>query len=182
MAFEILEWREADAGTFVEFWSQHYSYDLEKLYEENIDQPLTEERVWDLFGWKNGTKQIAGQKQQSIRTNYLPEIGRTPPLNTVDEGRGYLARLHGGPIWDIFWLHCLRPAMFPIFDQHTYRAMARVKGLTPAELPASREQIITIYFEQFIPFFQGVGDLDQRVRDKALFAYGRFLKWGFEGK
>ena len=182
MILRVPKWEQTDARHFVDFWAQQYSDRLEHLYEQNINRPLTEERVWSLFRWKNGTERIARQKAESIQTNYLAELGRTPVLRNIDDGRAYLAQLRGGPIWNIFWLHCLRPELFPIFDQHTYRAMACIEQLEPRELPDARRRKIEIYLGQFIPFRRNFGDADLRSVDKALFAYGRFLKWGFAGR
>lgn len=182
MKLKIPEWRNTDAIGFIKFWSDKYSYNLEHLYDNNIRQPLTEQRVWDLFKWKNGTEKIAKKKQQSIRTIYLPQLRQLPNLNDVNAGKTYLATLQGGAIWDIFWLHCLRPDLFPMFDQHTYRAMARINSLPLSEIPDVREQKIGIYFDQFIPFLHQFGQVNQRSLDKALFTYGRFLKWGFRGR
>lgn len=182
MRLEIAQFVAASPADFITFWSAQYQYDLEHLYDNNIGQPLTEDRVWDLYKWKNGTEKIAAKKQQSIRTVYLPELGRIPSLTTLPEGKDYLATLSGGAIWDIFWLHCVNPALFPIFDQHTYRAMARIDGLSASEIPAYRPQKIDVYFKLYISFTRKFASTSARELDKALFAYGRFLKKGLSGK
>ncbi len=181
MVLQVPEWGGADAATFIDFWSRQYVDKFEHLYDRNIGRELTAERVRELFRWKNGTR-IAGQKERSIRDNYLPELDRRPGLETLDDGRTYLARLRAGTIWNIFWLHCLRPDLFPIFDQHTYRAMVHIDALAPGEIPEAGRQKIDIYFGQFVPFFGRFGHVDRRQLDKALLAYGRFCKWGFRGR
>jgi hypothetical protein len=131
---------------FVSFWSAQYRYGLEHLYDRNIGQTLTEESVWSRYTWKNGTKNIAVKKQESIRNVYLPELKSLPTLFTVGDGKKYIQSLEGGAIWNIFWLHCLNPKIFPIFDQHTYRSMAKIDGLTQKEIPAYKAEKILIYF------------------------------------
>jgi hypothetical protein len=176
---------------FVRFWSGKYSYapEVAGLYEENIGKPLDAGRVWALYRWKNGSKIIAEKKERAIENTYIPELGRLPRPQSREEGRGYLSRLGGGAIWGIFWLHCIRRDMFPIFDQHTYRAMAKILGGVPSEIPPSRGKKVEAYFSQYLDFTSQFSVPPRRLDkalfarrlDKALFAYGRFLKKGFGG-
>jgi len=182
MDLKIPQFVTATPADFVSFWSKQYRYDLEYLYDDNIGRPLTADRVWELYQWKNGTEKMAEKKQQSIRTVYLVELTRIPVLKTLQEGRDYLANLSGGAIWGIFWLHCVNPNLFPIFDQHTYRSMARIKDLPQAEIPSYRPKKVEAYFDLYIPFTRAFTSVIARELDKALFAYGRFLKNGFSGK
>ena len=150
------------------------------LYDENIGQPLSEERIWQLYRWKNGTSRIAEKKKQSIRLTYISALPDLPSLCSRDDGRSYADSLNCGGIWDIFWLHCLAPNLFPIFDQHTYRAMARIKGIIPSEIETARRRKLAAYFDVYLPFVDSFGnDIPPRDLDKALFAYGRFLKSDF---
>ena len=182
MKLEVAQFVSANETDFVAFWSKEYSYDLEHLYDENIEKPLNENRVWALYKWKNGTEEIAKKKQQSIQTVYLPELNNLPALSSHEDGKKYLASLRGGTIWNIFWLHCINQKLFPIFDQHTYRAMAKICGLSLSEIPDSRPQKIQTYFDCYIPFIKKFPNSSDREIDKALFAYGRFLKRGLSGK
>lgn len=182
MKLEIAQFVTASQDDFVSFWSMQYRYELEHLYDNNIGKPLTEARVWDLYKWKNGTWKIANNKQQSIRTVYLPELTNIPKLANIQDGKEYLAKLTGGAIWDIFWLHCVNPDLFPIFDQHTYRSMSKIEALSQTKISAYRPKKIYAYFEQYIPFTKKFMSVSSRELDKALFAYGRFLKKGLSGK
>lgn len=180
MLLRVFDFRDvASPQEFAEFWANRYSYPNGNLYDANIGQPLTEARVWDLYKWKNGNPTIAQKKRQSIISAYLPELAQLPALNSLSDGRTYLQTLSGGAIWDIFWLHCIRSAVFPIFDQHTYRAMAAITQIDPREIPDGRTRKIAAYFDQYVPFVQRFGVSDYRTLDKALFAYGRFLKTTF---
>ncbi len=182
MKLEIAKLSKVPQAQFVSFWCAQYYYDLEHLYDDNIDQPLTEDSVWDLYKWKNGTVKIAAKKQKSIRSVYLPELARIPSLTTLHDGQDYLTKIAGGAIWNIFWIHCINPRLFPIFDQHTYRSMAEIDSLKQAEITSAHKKKIDVYFKQYIPFTKKFIGICARDLDKALFAYGRFLKKGFSGK
>ena len=167
----------ASSGEFVAVWSAEYRYPNQRLYDENVGKNLTDERVLNLFAWKNGRgKAIAPKKRLSIEKNYLPELKRLPILSHIEDGETYLESLQGGAIWGIFWLHLINPKLFPIFDQNTYRSMAAIIGLAPAEIPKYRRKVVDAYFTQYIPFLQRFNGLDDRTVDKALFAYGQALR------
>src|ERR1035437_1959077 len=105
MNLQIIDFKSTSANEFIDFWSSRYSYPLEHIYDDNIGKTLTEQRVIDLFEWKNGRK-ISGNKVASIQRNYLPKLVQQKP-GSIEEGRVYLASLGGGAVWGIFWLHCL---------------------------------------------------------------------------
>ena len=176
MKLEIVNLVPATPSEFIRFWSSLYKDKLEHFYEKNIGKPLTEERVWDLYSWKNGTKNISANKRESIRSSYISELANLPSLESLDDGLCYIRKLKGGSIWGIFWLHCVNPELFPIFDQHTYRSMAKIDRLRPDEIPSSRPQVLEAYFNTYLPFTQRFSGVSQRDLDKALFCYGRFLK------
>jgi hypothetical protein len=169
---------DTDVPGFVDFWSKKYSDPLEKNYEDNIKQSLTEERIMKLFKWKNGTENISAKKEKSIYKNYI-KIPNLPAPKSLDEGRAFLKSLKGGPIWNIFWLHCCNSDLFPIFDQHTYRAMAKITGRGSSEIPGTALEIYRVYLGQYIDFTKQFGKVTPRILDRALFAYGRFLKSTF---
>jgi hypothetical protein len=50
----------ASPGEFVEVWSAEYRYPNQRLYDENVGKNLTDERVLNLFAWKNGRGKIIG--------------------------------------------------------------------------------------------------------------------------
>lgn len=182
LRMEIARFISVDKDAFVGFWSRQYDYQLEHLYNGNIGKTLNAERVWELYMWKNGTKNISKRKQQSVQNVYLSELTSIPKLKTLEDGKRYLTKISGGPIWDIFWLHCINPSLFPIFDQHTYRSMAHIKCICPSEIPTSKRQKQKVYFDLYIPFTKQFPNINIRELDMALFAYGRFLKKGFSGK
>lgn len=128
-----------------------------------------------LFEWKNGGT-IAEKKLKSVCTNYFK--GWTPDDRL--ECR-YLDpdNMNGGPIWNIFYLHCRNPDKYPIFDQHTYRAMrfmetGSLEELTSKSSKAGRTEVFNSY-RHYISFVEKF-DADKRQVDRALFTFGQFLK------
>lgn len=166
-----------DLTSFILHWSSKYSYSAEHKYTNNIGKTLTKDSLQELFEWKNGTGSvIADRKAKSICKNY--------PL-TFNGGRRerYLNHnLSGGAIWNIFYLHCLDPKTWPIFDQHTFRAMYYIQTGRIMEIGNNDKKKYELYESEYIPFVKNLRILvdDQRLVDKALFAFGQFLK--FAGK
>lgn len=184
MNFEIPQLVKATGIDFFNFWKNQYSYFNEELYDENIGKTLDEAKILSLYKWKNGNTEISQKKLQSIERIYFAELNNPNNINFLEGGREYLEKLEGGAIWDIFWLHCLNQCLFPIFDQHTYRSMTQIKNGSFSEIPNNRTKKLQIYFDEYIPFIRGFDSLSLSPRDidKALFAYGRFLKKGFSRK
>jgi len=183
LKFEIPKLTKTNRSDFIDFWKKEYSYFNEDLYNDNIGQKLNKERILSLYKWKNGHSKISQRKLQSIERVYLERLEDSTKVTNMKEGEEYLNKLDGGAIWDIFWLHCLNPKLFPIFDQHTYRSMKKIIDGKPSEIPNNRLKKIDIYFKNYIPFFKSLSSSSStRDVDKALFAYGRFLKRGFSGK
>jgi hypothetical protein len=160
---------------FVEFWSLRYQYSQENLYIDNIGQELTEERIFNLFKWKNGTP-LSNRKQASVRRNFVERRAELRHL-TLNQGPiDFLAHFrNGGAIWRIFWLHCWQPPRFPIYDQHVHRAMALIQTGAPEEIPAYDPRKIDSYVRRYLPFHATLDRIDDRSVDKALWAFGKFL-------
>jgi hypothetical protein len=177
--FEILTLKSVSKGEFIHFWSEKYFNKLEYLYESNIGQ-FTDKSVLALFCWKSGTKEnIRSPERLDIYFAALKKLRKPTSYGKAEE---YIKKLDGGgAIWNIFWLHCLNPNLFPIFDQHTYRAMRQIKEGTNSEIPKNDDKKIRIYFEEYIPFVFDLLKLPQRAAelrqlDKALFIFGKCLK------
>lgn len=170
-----MELTDENTNEWVAYWASLYKYPMAYLYERNIGKALTPSSIDQLFTWKNRTP-MSARKAASVRANYVANIGRAPPLTSTDEALTYVSGLSGGAIWGIFWLHCLSPSQFPIFDQHTYRAMRLICSGTAAELPAYNPSKLRIYFQEYLPFMRRFSASDSRLVDKALFAYGKSRK------
>lgn len=179
MALIIYEARNVvdDRGRFVEFWEAQYDFEQkdDDFYRENVDQPLTEERIMGWFKWKNGMK-LSERKERSVRQNFVARLADLDTLPKEASASALLDRFpDGGVIWRIFWLHCLQPGRFPIFDQHVYRAMRFILGGTTEEIPETDRLKIATYINDYLPFYAEFDGLDRRSVDKALWAFGKFL-------
>lgn len=154
---------------FVEHWSNKYFYESEEKYTSNIGKLLTEKSRLELFEWKNGSK-ISKKKKRSILENY-------PLTFSEDQADRYLNyKKSGGAIWNIFYLHCLDQAAWPIFDQHTYRAMKYLQTGTIVKIGNTNKQKYKSYIKEYKPFLASLKQPNHRKTDKALFAFGQFLK------
>lgn len=154
---------------FLNHWSSKYSYEAENKYDNNIGKPLTKDSRLELFEWKNGSA-ISAKKLASINDNY-------PLTFSGDEKKRYLNHKEsGGAIWNIFYLHCLAPNKWPIYDQHTFRAIRYIQKGTVEEIGNTNKQKYESYTKEYIPFIQSLGDIEHRKLDKALFVFGQFLK------
>ncbi|MCP4106005.1 MAG: hypothetical protein GY749_10775 [Desulfobacteraceae bacterium] len=154
---------------FVEHWSSRYNYSDEYKYDCNIGKPLTENSRLELFEWKNGSE-ISAKKLDSIKKNYPLDFKGNQEERYLNYKEG------GGAIWNIFYLHCLTPAKWPIFDQHTFRAMNYIQTRKITEIGKTKKQKYESYKIRYIPFFQSIGNFENRKLDKALFVFGKFLK------
>jgi hypothetical protein len=153
---------------FLEYWASKYHYPDEQKYTENIGKPLTEKSLLALFKWKNG-RSISKLKTVSISTNYELPFRGNPEHRYLNHDKA------GGAIWNIFFLHCLDPKTWPIFDQHTFRAMRYLQTGTIVEIGTTKKQQYVAY-ESYRAFLKHFEYHDQRFIDKALFSFGRFLK------
>ena len=158
---------------FIRYWSEAYDYADEDRYTNNIGKPLTKRRLMDLFRWKNG-REISERKKESIVRNYLPHIRGAKSEDDV-WALTYKGASHG-PIWNIFFAHCLMPDTFPIYDQHVHRAMMYLSTGKASELPKGKRAVIDCYRERYLDFFESFVESAPRSLDRALWAFGRFIK------
>lgn len=176
MRHRILQFPQVTQREVVEFWNRQYSYRNESLYAQNIARPLTQNRIRELFRWKNGGK-LSQSKQQSAEKHFIKRFDELRDFSGDFEAAAFLHRFQGsGPIWRIFFLHIHRPEAFPIFDQHVFRAMRFIQAGQLAELPSNPGTRIHIYDQEYRPFYKGFGARRYRMVDKALWAFGKFLK------
>jgi hypothetical protein len=155
----------ATKSEFINFWSKQYSYPKDYLYNDNIGKELIENRIWDLFLWKNG-KPLSEKKKLSVIN--MPSSHNNLALLT------YLNK-PGGAIWRIFWLHCNYPNIFPIYDQHVHRAMAKLKEWRKLEIPPQNMRKVETYISYYLPFWGEFLEFPPKKVDEALWSYGNFL-------
>lgn len=166
LSFEIYA---SNINSFMNHWEKKYLYQAEYKYDKNIGKPLTENSRLELFEWKNGSI-ISRAKLKSIEENY-------PLIFTGNREERYLNPYqNGGAIWNIFYLHCLSPQEYPIYDQHTYRAMKYLTTKKIVEIESNKKKIYESYKNEYLPFIKLFSDISHRKIDKALFSFGQFLK------
>jgi hypothetical protein len=177
--------KDASPAEFIEFWAQQYRYPKDAQYTNNIGQTLTPERIRELFEWKNGAP-LSTRKQLSVERNYISRIEELESLFRIEELKSlsqescaadFLQRFpSGGAIWRIFLLHCWQPERFPMYDQHVHRAMEMIERGEPGEIPASDAEKVNSYLSRYLRFVQRFEGCDPRQVDRALWAYGKFVK------
>lgn len=154
---------------FIDHWSSRYRYSDEEKYDNNIGKPLTEQSRLELFEWKNGSG-LSERKLQSILKNYPLSFAGNKEERYLNHNKS------GGAIWNIFYLHCLEPESWPIFDQHTFRAMKFIISGEFVEIGKTNKHKYDSYRNEYLPFLRMLNLPDNRKLDKALFAFGQFLK------
>ncbi len=130
-----------------------------------------------LFKWKINSR---------FFEHHLPKLRETF-FNRIDEAcnlpidvtpNNFLQRFPlGGAIYRIFWMHCWFPQRFPIFDQHVYRAMMFIQKGKRLELEnLSDSERVASYIRNYIAFHSLFSDSEPRNVDRALWAFGKFIK------
>jgi hypothetical protein len=162
---------------FVEFWSARYKDTQEDLYMINVGQELTTERILSLYQWKNGTP-LSERKQASVLRNFVDRREELSQHQPDASARAFLDHFaNGGAIWRIFWLHCWAPDRFPIYDQHVHRAMTFITNGVCEEIPQYDARKVDAYIESYLPFHAKFDGMNGRDVDKALWTFGKFLKF-----
>lgn len=184
----IIQPRTVSRVEFIDFWSKLYIDAHQRYYTENISRWQTHPHAGlkELFVWKNSGP-LSGRKEASV-DEYIEHHQQALDLlaqcdaksmDATATAKQFLTELdHGGAIWRIFWLHCFRPTLFPIFDQHVYRAQTYIQQDKPDELGGYSDiQKINRYaqYQAFHKQFEGHDAADQSV-DQALWMFGKYLK------
>jgi aromatic ring-cleaving dioxygenase len=184
MPMLIYQPSHATRTEFINFWRGVYHDAAETLYSDNIRQELTEQRILELFKWKNGGR-LARHKEESVRHNFVEHRGELEQLQPDQDIENLLAHFpNGGVISRIFWLHCWRPEHFPIYDQYVHRAMKFILTGELLTIPPDDAAKIASYKNEYVPFhhtfdgidIQAVDPVLDRTVDKALWTFGMFLK------
>jgi len=171
MELWTLSGQKTHSAGFIRYWSEAYDYADEDSYTNNIGKPLTKRRLMELFRWKNGREISAGKKASIVR-NYLPHVRGAKSEDDVWN----LIGGPGGAIWNIFFAHCLMPDTFPMYDQHVHRAMMYLGTGQACELPNGKRAVIDCYRDHYIDFLEAFEGVAPRSVDRALWAFGKFVK------
>ncbi len=167
---------------FIDHWSGKYHYAHEHKYDTNIAKDLTQDKdaLMKMFKWKNGRK-LSPAKRKGVREKieWLETVQSRERSRICEAAESkYLHEKSGGAIWNIFFLHCLDPKKWPIYDQHAYRAMIYLEAGRVCENERNDSEKYRNYTEKYIPFLKQPEFLNFELRkaDKALFTFGKFLK------
>jgi hypothetical protein len=168
---------------FIDHWASRYrdGDNDKRLYDRHIKGDMRKANVLiELFNWKNGGRgKIAQKKLDSIHRNYLGCWTEDAELET----RYLDPRKKGGPIWNIFYLHCRFPERYPIYDQHAYRAMIYIQSgaICEEKSDLDRKPWPFVYesYKTYRDFVDSIGRAtgrNLRTIDRALYTFGQFLK------
>jgi hypothetical protein len=161
---------------WVEFWSKRYNYTGEdmQLYASNIKGPHTVQTLTGLFRWKIG-RRFAQTHLPLVQKHFISRIEEARNLADKVPPDEFLNKFSdGGPIYRIFWLHVWNNA-FPIYDMHVHRAMAYIDTGRIEEPPNGGKAIFN-YLDRYLPFYRRFAGIDHRQVDRALWAFGKFIK------
>ncbi len=82
-----------------------------------------------------------------------------------------------GFIWGLFILHSFYPKIYPLYDQHVYRAYKYIQNPNAALTNTAPNSWLEYY--KYTCFFKELvskGNYSERRVDRALWAYGKYLK------
>lgn len=190
MKFILFKLEKVDSEQFVSFWSERYNQgkysDDEYFRNLNLEGLLSEDNIRYLWEWKNAGPLSPKKKPVIEKTiNKLTEINKFRKLsrinnNDIDLFYKLTSEIVGtGLIWRIFLFHIARPDEFPIFDQHVFRAFNFINesAVDISAVPESMEDYNN--YRDFFWNFVKESNKHWREADKALMAFGQFLKSQF---
>ena len=188
MEFFKLNFQTCSAIDFISFWSKCYNEGKysDEDYEENLNKRglLTTQNVQYLLEWKNANP-LSKRKQALAdrikdKVAKINEFRRSSKVTDVEFKKfwSFVSTIIGyGIVWKVFLLHISRPNDYPIVDQHVLRAW---NFLTKKRVEEP-EQTLENYKKYRVFFFELArqGRKDLRSIDRALMAFGQFLKSQF---
>jgi len=202
MIYPVLTISKVNKSKFVDFWAEFYYFPVNRNTTEEDYNSLISKNEFDindiekLFNWKNNMPIIVrGEDGQEIKKHptksiFLDKIRpEIPTINKLKKdfdidvfNSSFKASTKASTIWKIFLLHIIAPLKFPIFDQHVYRAYyflerGNLVGFIELE-KISNAKKMKMYEDEYIPYFKDFNNelLKDRKSDKALWAFGKFLK------
>jgi hypothetical protein len=183
----ILLKKNVSTVEFINFWSNLYNYsDKENIYLKNINSNiLNNHTLLLLFKWKNGSR-LSYPKQKSFDKNILSKIETINILKSNFNLSLFLKEFNNiSTIWKIFLLHIINPKMYPIFDQHVFRAMKYIRFSIIEEIPVDNKHKEKVYFDEYVDFFNTLKselpeNFNNKKIDEALWSIGKFLKSGYK--
>jgi len=170
---------------FISYWGQFYNENKypDNIYKKNLmkEGEIQENNIVPLLEWKNGKR--LSKRKKSIASNIIKNLQRFNQFRSKKEIKeedfkkfwDFISNIvKTGLVWRVFLLHIARPHDYPIVDQHVLRAYYFITHDKMIEPKRSLET----YFSYRNFFFKIVknSSRDCREVDKALMAFGQFLK------
>lgn len=185
-----------DFDEFLEFWESVYdNFNLDirdsEYYDKNIQMEkgilhiLNAHNIRQLFYWKNG-KKLSKRKEIIVDKviDKLKDINDFRLKKKVDWNdykqfyTNVVLKCTQGIIWGPFIVHISHPLFFPIIDQHVVRAYYFIsEGKIINNIPSSKK--ISQVYRKYTEFFNSLKsktEKSSRIIDKALWAFGKYLK------
>jgi len=173
--------KSGDANAFVKCWSSLYEYPEYAVYKSTVNnKDLSKKDLRQLFSWKSGAV-LNTKKERSILSEFLQHDELINELKKTFDQKKFQKTFGKIPaVWQIFLLHILQPAVYPVFDKNVYRAYRVVENLEVKRLPANQEERLKIFTTEYHPFFQEFCTLatsyDHFDVDKALWTFGKVTR------
>lgn len=171
-----------DVKELIDDWRSKYNYRRPKLYDGNIDKGLDSKRYFQkLFIWKNG-RALSKSKQELINGFWKKKKVLLSLRNgsSLDQFEIAFNPSESSCIWKTFLLHIVRPDVYPIYDQHVYRAYMSIDTGQIQEISNKDEEKYNHYKNHYLPWFEKIlrtnPSYTVKQIDEALFAYGKALK------
>jgi hypothetical protein len=137
-----------------------------------------------LYGFtKRWTKEApVGYEVWHYVSNNITEFRKRIPTNFQEKEKpNVVAELESkkgfGYIWAVFVLHCIYPEIYPLYDQHVYRAFRYIDSANETlvqSAPASWKEYTD--YRRFFMRLAGSNSYPSWKIDHALWAYGKYLK------
>ncbi|MDY0340541.1 MAG: hypothetical protein RBS17_04950 [Coriobacteriia bacterium] len=192
MRFPAVVEREVDPAAFITFWAQRYGYSAgEADYDSHVrhdDSGYQEADLIALMRWKAGAWHAARAEHfaRQIPLDALNEFHAQPELSDSDLQGFYsrfakpLTKTQYSIIWPIFVCHIARPDDVPIYDVNVWLAWLYIAGELREQHFAQTPRKFETYVEyrRFFIELVGISGATPRDTDKALMAFGQFLRTG----
>lgn len=175
-----------DLKSFVEFWSKFYNKipDKERYDPFIVKSQFEINDIEELYKWKNGMT-LSSRKEESLTKNItfkldiINSFKLDPNLNAEQFKKEFN---HVSLVWQVFLLHIIKPAQFPIYDQHVHRAynfIHRIEYKSIDFVNLTNKAKEEFYFETYVSFVTKRDDIDLKAFDEAMWTFGKFLntKW-----
>jgi hypothetical protein len=153
MNLRIYQPASVEPGEFVTYWSKLYpKQDDAEHYTPNIGSRAPD-ALKKLFLWKFG-KRFAAKTRKDVETIIISRLAELNALPDDLSAADFLRRFSkDGAIFRIFLLHCW----------------------SPIELWSHKKKIAA-YLQDYLAFHSFFAAFDQRSVDRALWAFGKFIK------